>query len=125
IPVGVAAIPGCNSYWNPSAGRENPLYNDVSSSSPAYRLGGHWRVRNITVGYTLPAGLVSRFRLSPLRVYAQAQDPFVFTSYSSRSFRHSRLQLLLESQRGSREPAVQRRQFLIAGVPAGRALAGA
>ena len=76
-----AAIPGCNSYWNPSAGRENPLYNDVNSSSPAYRPGGHWRVRNITVGYTLPASLVSRFRFSSLRVYAQAQDPFVFTSY--------------------------------------------
>src|SRR5207244_10492681 len=45
-----AAIPGCNSYWNPSAGRENPLYNDGNSSSPAYRPGGHWRVRNLTVG---------------------------------------------------------------------------
>src|SRR5439155_1663879 len=65
-----AAIQGCNSYWNPSAGRENPLYNDVNSSSPAYRPGGHWRVRNITVGYTLPASLVSRFRFSSLRVYA-------------------------------------------------------
>ena len=38
-------------------------------------------MRNITVGYTLPASLVSRFRFSSLRVYAQAQDPFVFTSY--------------------------------------------
>src|SRR5947207_13068146 len=69
-----AAIPGCNSYWNPSAGRENPLYNDVNSSSPAYRPGGHWRVRNITVGYAPPAGLVRPLRFSSLRVYAQAQD---------------------------------------------------
>jgi TonB-linked SusC/RagA family outer membrane protein len=76
-----AAIPGCNAYWNPSAGRENPLYNDVNSSSPAYRAAGHWRMRNITVGYTLPASLVGRFRFASLRIYAQAQDPFVFTSY--------------------------------------------
>jgi len=76
-----AAIPGCNSYWNPSAGRENPLYNDVNSSSPAYRSGGHWRVRNITVGYTLPTSLVSRWQFASVRLYAQAQDPFVFTSY--------------------------------------------
>ena len=76
-----AALPGCNAYWNPSAGRENPLYNDVNSSSPAYRPGGHWRVRNITVGYTLPASLVGRFRFASMRIYAQAQDPFVFTSY--------------------------------------------
>ena len=76
-----AAIPGCNSYWNPSAGRENPLYNDVNSSSPAYRPGGHWRVRNITVGYTLPGSVAGHFRFSSFRIYAQAQDPFVFTSY--------------------------------------------
>ena len=76
-----AAIPGCNSYWSPSAGRENPLYNDPNSASPAYRPGGHWRVRNITVGYTLPASVAGHFRFASLRIYAQAQDPFVFTSY--------------------------------------------
>src|SRR2546428_14171079 len=54
-----AAIPGCNSYWNPSAGRENPLYNDVNSSSPAYRPGGHWRVGDTTAGLT-PRRRVSR-----------------------------------------------------------------
>src|SRR6266511_3895076 len=80
-----AAIPGCNSYAQPSAGRENPAYNDApfgtNSAAPAYRSGTHWRVRNITVGYTLPASLVSRWRFSSLRIYAQAQDPFVFTNY--------------------------------------------
>ena len=76
-----AAIHGCNSYWSPSAGRENPLYNDPNSASPAYRPGGHWRVRNITVGYTLPASIAGHFRFASLRIYAQAQDPFVFTSY--------------------------------------------
>ena len=29
----------------------------------------------------LPASVAGRFRFSSLRIYAQAQDPFVFTSY--------------------------------------------
>lgn len=85
-PVGMsgaeqAALPGCNSQPNPSAGRENPIYNDGSSSAAAYRSGSHWRVRNITVGFTLPASMIRRFQFSSARIYAQAQDPFVFTSY--------------------------------------------
>jgi hypothetical protein len=42
----------------------------------------HWRVRNITLGYTLPTSLSSRIRDdSSLRFYLQAQDPFVFMDY--------------------------------------------
>ncbi len=76
-----AALPNCNSTWAPSAGRENPLYNDLVYFAPDYRTGTHWRVRNITVGYTLPASFARHFRMSSMRIYAMAQDPFVFTSY--------------------------------------------
>jgi len=38
-------------------------------------------VRNITLGYTLPAGMVQHYRFSSVRIYVQAQDPFVFTNY--------------------------------------------
>jgi TonB-linked SusC/RagA family outer membrane protein len=77
----LAAIPGCNSNPVPSAGRENPLYNDVNYSVTAYRSGTHWRVRNITVGYTLPDRFLQRYGFSSLRIYAVAQDPFVITPY--------------------------------------------
>jgi len=77
----LAAIPGCNQTWAPSAGRENPLYNDLNYFAPGYRIGTHWRMRNITVGYNLPASLTRHFRFSSVRIYAQAQDPFVFTNY--------------------------------------------
>ena len=77
----LAAIPGCNQWPSASAGRENPLYNDLNSAAPSYRSGTHWRVRNITLGYTLPVGLVSHYRFSSVRIYVQAQDPFVFTNY--------------------------------------------
>jgi TonB-linked SusC/RagA family outer membrane protein len=76
-----AAIPGCNSFPQPSAGRENPLYNDLNYSVQSYRNGSHWRVRNITVGYTLPETIARRFRFSSVRIYAEAQDPWVITSY--------------------------------------------
>jgi outer membrane receptor protein involved in Fe transport len=77
----LAAIPGCNQVWAPSAGRENPLYNDLNYFAPGYRIGTHWRMRNITIGYNLPASVVQHLRASSVRIYAVAQDPFVFTSY--------------------------------------------
>ncbi len=81
-PVGVtgaqqSAIAGCSENPVPSAARQAPIY----ISTKAYRTGTHWRVRNITVGYTLPQSVVRHYRFSSVRLYAQAQDPFVFTSY--------------------------------------------
>jgi hypothetical protein len=44
--------------------------------------GSHWRVRNITLGYTVPSSLTGRVGSdASLRVYLQAQDPWVFTSF--------------------------------------------
>jgi TonB-linked SusC/RagA family outer membrane protein len=77
-----AAIPGCSNMPNPSAGRENPLYNDLNFCVVCYRDGSHWRVRNITLGFTLPESITRRIRgVSSVRIYAEAQDPFVITSY--------------------------------------------
>ena len=77
-----AAITGCNVWWAPSAGRENPLYNDLTYDAPGYRVGTHWRVRNITLGFTLPRSVASVIRgVSSVRLYMVAQDPWVFSSY--------------------------------------------
>jgi len=90
-PAGVtsaqeAAIPGCNVWWSPSAGRQQPLFdqngNGAPYAAPGYRIGTHWRVRNITLGFQLPQSLVQKVRgVHSMRVYLEAQDPFVFTSY--------------------------------------------
>jgi TonB-linked SusC/RagA family outer membrane protein len=86
-PAGVtaaqqAAIPGCNVWWSPSAGRGTPLYNDLNYAAPGYRIGTHWRVRNITFGYTVPRSLVRRVQgARTMRLYVEAQDPWVLTSY--------------------------------------------
>ena len=75
-------------YWTP----ENPtnafprpnLDSEGAIDAGAVQImdASHWRIRNITLGYTLPTSLSSRIRdSSSLRVYLQAQDPFVFTDY--------------------------------------------
>ena len=81
-----AAIPNCNNWWSPSAGRQQPTFDDANNggpyAAPAYRIGTHWRVRNITLGYQLPQAWVQKVRgVRSMRVYFEAQDPWVFTSY--------------------------------------------
>ncbi|MBO0947450.1 SusC/RagA family TonB-linked outer membrane protein [Fibrella forsythiae] len=43
--------------------------------------GSFLRVQNLSLGYTLPAGLRRSIRSSSFRVYAQVQNAFVFTKY--------------------------------------------
>ena len=88
-PAGVTAAqqassaPGCNAWWSPGAGRQSPLYDDGNTyAAPGYRIGTHWRVRNITLGFTLPGSVTRLVRgIGSMRIYIVAQDPFVFTSY--------------------------------------------
>jgi hypothetical protein len=74
-------------YWtaaNPSATEPAPrlLGNPVPyNSTRGYLDGSHWRIRNITVGYTVPARFIGRFAPANGRVYFTAQDPFFFSSY--------------------------------------------
>lgn len=39
------------------------------------------RVQNITLGYNFNPGILSKFRVSELRIYANALNPFLFTDY--------------------------------------------
>lgn len=44
--------------------------------------GSYLRVRDITLGYTMPAGVLKATRLSGLRIYASAQNFLTITKYS-------------------------------------------
>lgn len=44
--------------------------------------GSFFRLRNITLGYNLPIDLVSKYKLTKVRVYASAQNLLTLTSYS-------------------------------------------
>ena len=44
--------------------------------------GSYLRLRNFTVGYTLPSSLLSRYAVTRLRLYFSAQNLFTITKYS-------------------------------------------
>jgi len=66
-----------NTNPRPNRDQEFPLYG----SSRAYMDGSFVRLRNVTLGYTLPGALAARSGAQSARIYASAQDPFVFTDY--------------------------------------------
>jgi hypothetical protein len=43
--------------------------------------GNNWRIRNITLGYTLPAELAGRVGASTARLYATANEPYIHFKY--------------------------------------------
>jgi len=44
--------------------------------------GDYFRLRNLTIGYTLPASLSSKIRISKARIYIQGTNLFTITNYS-------------------------------------------
>jgi hypothetical protein len=43
--------------------------------------GGFVKLRNVTLGYTLPLSVSERLKMSKLRVYFTAQNPIIWTNY--------------------------------------------
>lgn len=72
-------------YWtptNPSNTEPRPNKNQENpqeGSARAFEDGSFTRVRNITVGFTVPPSLLLRTGAESLRLYATAQNPFTFT----------------------------------------------
>jgi TonB-linked SusC/RagA family outer membrane protein len=67
-----------NTEPRPNKNQEFPLYG----GSRAYEDGSFTRVRNITLGVTLPAAVAQRAGAESLRIYGTAQNPFTFTSFT-------------------------------------------
>jgi hypothetical protein len=44
--------------------------------------GSYLRVKNISLGYTLPSALMNRLPVNTMRIYVSAQNLFTFTDYS-------------------------------------------
>jgi TonB-dependent starch-binding outer membrane protein SusC len=55
--------------------------NGVSASSRYIYDGSYLRVKTVALGYNFPAQVLSKFKLSSLRVYASGQNLFTFTKY--------------------------------------------
>ncbi len=66
-----------NAFPRPNVNQEVPRY--ISSAS--YFDGTFIKVRNITLGYTLPSRLTQKVGIGSMRVYMTADQPFMFTKY--------------------------------------------
>ena len=66
-----------NAFPRPNQNQENPLY----SSTISYFDGSFTKIRNISLGYNVPAGFTNKLKMSSLRLYASAQNPFIFSQY--------------------------------------------
>lgn len=64
-----------------------PVWNDNTSNGSAFPLdinvfkGDFLKVRNVTLGYSLPATLLSKAKISNLRLYVSGQNLAILTSY--------------------------------------------
>lgn len=71
---------------NPNAKYPSPYYQYTQSKyflqSDLFVLdGSYFKIKQIQLGYTLPANLARKIKMSRLRVYASLEDYFTFTQY--------------------------------------------
>lgn len=82
-----SALDRWNSQDDPGNGiiaRANRSQRGLNSTTSTYHLedGSYLRIRDITLGVTIPAHLTSKVRITNARLYFTAQNPFTFTKYS-------------------------------------------
>lgn len=74
-----------NNRWTPqNPGNEYPKINPAERnvfSDGQVEDGSFIRIKNITLGYALPASLLQRARMSRLRIYASVNNLLTFTKY--------------------------------------------
>ena len=66
-----------NAFPRPNQNQENPSYSNTIS----YFDGSFTKIRNISLGYNIPVALTTKLKMSSLRLYASAQNPFIFSQY--------------------------------------------
>ena len=73
-------------YWTPDNPSNTAPRPDKNTESPyfsdarGYEDGSFIKIRNITLGATVPERYISRVGANSLRLYVTAQDPFLFTN---------------------------------------------
>ena len=66
-----------NEYPRPNKNQENITFG----SSLRYMDGGFVKLRNVTLGYSLPESLIDRLSMSKLRIFFTAQNPLIISNY--------------------------------------------
>lgn len=84
-PTGVRNFPEYFNYWSednpsndfPGINSSMGITNYVGSSALQYVDGSYFKIRNITLGYTLPKQVLDSWNISKFRVYATITNPLV------------------------------------------------
>ena len=62
------------------------MQRSTSNSSPTSGLGivdgSYWKVKTISLGYTLPKKLIAKLNMTRCRIYGTVSNPFIFTKES-------------------------------------------
>ncbi|MBE8726996.1 SusC/RagA family TonB-linked outer membrane protein [Flavobacterium hungaricum] len=69
---------------NPNGSLPRPsTYDDINNavSTRIIEDGSYLRIQNVTLGYSLPSDVISKIKLTRLRIYASGQNLFTFTKY--------------------------------------------
>ena len=85
--VGTGNSPEGFSYWTPenqTAYLPRPGLHDTSAGYIGFDAlkfvdGSYVKIKNITIGYSLPKTLLDKVKMQKIRFYATAYDPFIFT----------------------------------------------
>jgi len=64
-----------NEHPKPDGSMEYPYY----STSRGYKTGDFFKVKNIQIGYSFPASMLSKIRVKKLRVFVNFDTPFIFS----------------------------------------------
>ncbi|WP_187263769.1 SusC/RagA family TonB-linked outer membrane protein [Pontibacter beigongshangensis] len=71
---------------NPSNSMPRAVFNDPNKntrvSTRFVEDGSYLRVKNVTLGYTLPQSIIGRAKISSARIYVSGQNLFTFTNYT-------------------------------------------
>ena len=84
--VGKEFYDNCWTETNPTNKYPRAVWSDVSGNSRVSDAfvedGSYLRLKNIEVGYTLPANILKKASISKLRIFASVQNLFTITGYS-------------------------------------------
>ncbi|NMH27411.1 SusC/RagA family TonB-linked outer membrane protein [Flavobacterium silvaticum] len=71
---------------NPNSSNPRPINSlgnpNLEISDRYVEDGSYLRIQNVTLGYSLPTDIISKLKMSRVRLYATAQNLYTFTNYS-------------------------------------------
>jgi TonB-linked SusC/RagA family outer membrane protein len=83
------AFSEASNYWTPTNTDTDIPRPIGSSSNPNLQVsnryiedGSYLRIQNLTLGYSLPSDLISKLKMSRVRIYGTASNVYTFTKYS-------------------------------------------